>query len=92
MPNGHGGPRPGAGRKSKKTQDYQATMRAMVEEVVTPEDWQQVLLVNLARAKSGDGDSRKFLEPWVMGRVPEEANVNVAGGVKIFLPKPSDAG
>jgi hypothetical protein len=70
-----GGARPGAGRKSKATLDYQGTMRAVFEEVVTPEDWKYVVSVALAHAKAGKDDARRWLSPWIVGAEPKEMTV-----------------
>jgi hypothetical protein len=70
-----GGARPGSGQKSTKTEDYQATMRAIVEEVVTPDDWRYVVKVALGRAKAGDPGSRAWLSPFVWGAEPKEVTV-----------------
>lgn len=70
-----GGARPGSGQKASKTDLYQGQMRALVEEVVTPDDWRYVVSVALGRAKAGDAVSRAWLSPWVWGAEPKEVTV-----------------
>ena len=75
MANGHGGRRPGAGRKTQKAQDYQTDMRAIFHQVVTPERWQRIVSVAASYAEAGDKDARKWLAPWVVGAEPHETVV-----------------
>lgn len=70
-----GGARPGAGRKSTKTMAYQGAIRAVFEEVVTPDDWKTVVAVALSRAKSGNDTARAWLTPWIAGAEPKEVTV-----------------
>ena len=72
MANGHGGARPGAGRKRKNTEQYQIHMREIMLGVVTPERWQRVCEVALSCAEDGNKDARAWLAPWVVGAVPQE--------------------
>lgn len=77
-----GGSRPGAGRKSGSTDTYQRTMRGRFEAAVTEQDWDDVIRVALARAKSGDGHARDWLTPWVVGKMPDELHVSGALDVR----------
>lgn len=72
MANGHGGRRPGAGRPPSEARSYQARMRAIFEERVRPEDWQKIVDVAMAQAKSGDKAAREWLAAWIVGKVPDE--------------------
>jgi hypothetical protein len=67
----NGGARPGAGRKSKSTVTYQAKMRAIVEQTVTSDIWQAVVLTATEQAKKGDDRARQWLTPWVLGAPPK---------------------
>jgi hypothetical protein len=78
-----GGARPGAGRKSEATEQYQIHKRAIVEEVVTDEDWRMVVLVALSRAKAGDDNSRNWLTPFVVGKDAEKLKVEQDGKVVV---------
>lgn len=71
----HGGRRPGAGRKSTKDAAYQASMRDIVRDIVTPDEWRKVLLVRLSFALAGNADAYRDLEKWVMGKVPDETKL-----------------
>ena len=75
MANGHGGSRPNAGRKPKRTEQYQVKMRAIIEETVTAQDWRDVVKMALQDAKDGDKDARRWLAPWVVGAEPKEVTV-----------------
>jgi hypothetical protein len=87
--NGHGGARPGAGRKKKTTQEEQETRRSIFLEVFDPEATRASAAALLARIKA-DGDPVAFgkVAPYILGRPPEEikADVKVTGGVTIYLP------
>lgn len=83
MANGHGGKRNGAGRKKAAINDYQAKMRAIVADTVRPKDWETVILTSLAQAQAGDKSAREWLADWVMGKVPDEINVNAKAKVTL---------
>jgi hypothetical protein len=85
--NGHGGRRPGAGRKSKPTEERQARFRAITERVITESEWEAMVLGQVQEAKNGNVAAFRELAPWVVGRVPEETDLTVKGGVTIFLPE-----
>lgn len=70
-----GGSRPGAGRKSLKTIDYQAGMRQVVEDVVTPEKWRDAVEGMLQTIKEGNSKAFSALAPYVMGAPPKEVTV-----------------
>lgn len=72
MANGHGGHRPGSGRKKLETKVYQATRRDQLQAVVTDEDWEQIVRKAVEDAKTGDYVARSWLTPYVAGKVPEE--------------------
>lgn len=84
-----GGARPGAGRKSGKTESYQAARRSQVEELVTPEAWAAVIKGQIAQARKGNVKAFAALAPWVMGAVPQD--VNVDGHLRVEVTY-SDAG
>lgn len=75
MAKGHGGPRPGAGRKKAETVDYQVTMRAQFEAAVTPDDWREIITEAVGKAKAGDSSARAWLTPWLVGAEPREVTV-----------------
>ena len=80
MANGHGGWRPGAGRKSSQTQTYQASRRTQLQQIVTDEDWAEVVKKAVEQAKSGDYVARAWLSPYVAGKPPEEIHLAGAEG------------
>jgi hypothetical protein len=84
--NGWGGRRPGAGRKSKATEKRQAKFRAITETVITEQDWEEMVRGQVAEAKNGNVAAFRELAPWVVGRVPEESEVNLNGDIMIYLP------
>jgi hypothetical protein len=69
------GRRPGAGRKSDKTIEYQAGMRQVVEEVVTPEKWREAIEGMLLSIKDGNAKAFTALAPYVMGAAPKEVTI-----------------
>ena len=82
-----GGARPGAGRKAKTTVAYQTTMRQVVLDAVTPDDWRAVALVALGQARDGSKDARDWLSSWVMGKVPDQLEVSgpEGGALRIVI-------
>lgn len=88
MANGHGGARAGAGRKKGSTKEAQQTRRDILLEVFTPDETRAAAKSLLARIKD-NGDPKAFgaIAPFVFGKEPDEVDVNVKGGVTIFLPE-----
>lgn len=71
MANGHGGARPGSGRKGRTTISYQNRMVALVQNTVTEEIWQKVIVKAAEQAIEGDDRARQWLTPWVLGAPPK---------------------
>lgn len=67
----------GAGRKTAATQEYQASRRGQVEEIVTGPEWAKVIRKQLRLAQEGSVKSAAWLAPWVMGAEPKEITVTV---------------
>lgn len=88
MANGHGGARPGAGRKKGTTKEAQQCRRDIILDVFTPDETRAAAEALLARIKK-DGDPVAFgkVAPFVFGKEPDELDVKVSGGVTIFLPE-----
>lgn len=86
-----GGARPGAGRKSAKTEKYQAARRAQVEALVTPEEWAAVLRGQVKQAQKGNVKAFNALAPWVMGAVPQSVEVTGDGHIRVEVTY-ADAG
>lgn len=85
-----GGARPGAGRKTAATKDYQTTMRAAFERCVTREEWEVCIQALLRDAKRGSVAAFRELAPWVVGRVPDqvEHRGNDGGAIQIvYAPR-----
>jgi hypothetical protein len=70
-PTGHGGWRPGSGRKNANTTKFQTTMRGIFEECVSPEDWRLIVDAAVELAKKGDRNAREWLTPWIVGKQPD---------------------
>lgn len=89
-PGRSGGRRPGAGRPKLPETEYQANMRALVHEVVTPEDWREVIGVRLAFAKAGNTEAYRDLEKWMMGPPPKELVLkgDEAAPLEIIISRP----
>lgn len=83
--NGHGGRRPGAGRKSAHSQAYQAMRRAQVEEIVTAEEWAKVVRALLKEAQRGNVKAFGAIAPYVLGALPKEVSGEVDGRRFLFV-------
>ena len=86
MANGHGGHRPGAGRKKQSTKDAQATRRSIFLDVFSEEETRETALAMLEKVKSGDPKAFVAVAPYFLGKEPDEVDVKVTGGVTIYLP------
>lgn len=89
MANGHGGARPGAGRKKQSTKEAQQVRRDIYLDVFSPEETRETALAMLEKVKSGDPKAFAAVAPYFLGKEPDElkADVTVKGGVTIFLPE-----
>lgn len=88
MANGHGGARPGAGRKKASTKEAQQCRRDIILDVFTPEETRAAAEAILLRIKT-TGDPKAFgsIAPFIFGKEPDEVDVKISGGVHIFLPE-----
>lgn len=89
-----GGKRAGAGRKSAATQDYQATMRGVVEQVVTAPRWRAAIEGMLVQIAEGNAKAFSALAPYVMGAAPKEIRVSGDGPLRlevVYVDRPIDA-
>ena len=75
-----GGARPGAGRKSRKTRNYQHTMLEVVQMRVTPDRWARAIDGMLDSIESGNAKAFAVLAPYVMGAAPKDVQVTGAEG------------
>jgi hypothetical protein len=84
--NGHGGRRPGAGRKRKETAEEQQTRRDVLLKVFTPERWEQIAETIAAKVEAGETVALLPYLPYLLGSPKQEHDVKVSGGVTIYLP------
>lgn len=82
MANGHGGARPGAGRKRRATVVEQASRRDVVLEVISDEEWRQTVKAWLALAKETPSIIYPLL-PYLLGSPKQEHDVKVSGSLAI---------
>ena len=82
---GRGGRRPGSGRKSLHTAEYQATRRAQVEAIVTAEEWAKAVRALLKEAQRGNVKAFGVLAPYVVGALPREVSGEVDGHRFVFV-------
>lgn len=77
MANGHGGARPGAGRKRKETVDEQESRRSIVLDVFSPEEWRQTVTGWMQAARETKNYGLLFpLLPYLMGSPKQEVKVS----------------
>lgn len=74
MANGHGGARPGAGRKRQTTVEHQASRRSIVLEVFDEQAWRETVIAWLALAKETPSVIYPLL-PYILGGAKQEINV-----------------
>src|SRR5262245_30390012 len=70
VPNGWGGARPGAGRKSRATVERQIARRARIEEIVTDAEWDAIVQTAIDQSKAGDWRARDWVSSYVAGGRP----------------------
>ena len=70
MANGHGGFRPGAGRKSQATQDAQSNKMDIAHDVIPLDRWRKIIDAQARKAEQGDTRAFAELAPWMMGGKP----------------------
>jgi hypothetical protein len=89
MANGHGGARPGAGRKKQSTLQQQQARRDVLLEVFSPEAVREAAEALLVRMKTGDTQAWAQAAPYIFGSPRQETKheVAVAGAVQIYLPE-----
>lgn len=83
MANGHGGARAGSGRKRKNTISEQATRRDVLLDVVSPEEWREIVSHVVAQAKGGTLVAILPYLPYLLGSPKQD--INVSGEVKATL-------
>ena len=83
MANGHGGARPGSGRKKKTTVEEQLSRRDVLFSVFTPEEWHEVAVIILAQVKGGNIGALLPYLPYLLGSPRQE--LNVSGEIKHAL-------
>lgn len=74
MANGHGGARPGAGRKRPSAVAEQASRRSVVLEVFDEKAWRETVIAWLALAAETPSVIYPLL-PYILGGVKQEVNV-----------------
>jgi hypothetical protein len=84
MANGHGGARPGAGRK---TDAQIAKLRTLVKNVMSDDDWLKIIKGVVDDARSGDLRSVSFL---LALRYGVSAQSLVAAEAANLVPSPTD--
>ena len=85
MANGHGGKRPGAGRKPVVVEEYRAKMQRLLMETVDEAAAVGIVLAAVRDAQSGDADARKWLGPYVFGAPPKDVQITGAGGGPVLV-------
>ena len=75
MANGHGGARPGAGRKKKTTVAEQASRRSVVLEVFDEKAWRDTITEWLLLAKDTPSVIYPLL-PYILGAAKQEVHVS----------------
>ncbi len=70
MATGHGGFRPGAGRKSQATQDAQSNKMDIAHDVIPLDRWRKIIDAQARKAEQGDTRAFAELAPWMMGGKP----------------------
>lgn len=86
MANGHGGRRTGSGRKTRETEDAQQTRRDVLLKVFSPERWERIAEKIAVKAEAGEYIAILPYLPYLLGSPKQEHDLNVKGGVTIFLP------
>lgn len=77
MANGHGGARPGAGRKRKETVEMQGNRRDALLDVVTEKLWRETVKDWFQQARATGNYGLLFpLLPYIMGAAKQEIDVN----------------
>lgn len=75
MANGHGGARPGAGRKRKATVVEQASRRSVVLEVIDDEEWRETVQAWLLLARETPSVIYPLL-PYLLGSPKQEIKLS----------------
>lgn len=78
MPAGHGGKRPGSGRKPRDVADWRRRMEQTLASLVSEDDVAHVVNGWLLELKAGNKDAL-WLVPYLFGRVPAEVKQEVTG-------------
>lgn len=74
MANGHGGARPGAGRKRKEAVEHQASRRSIVLDVFDETAWRDTITAWLALAKDTPSVIYPLL-PYILGAAKQEISI-----------------
>lgn len=74
MANGHGGARPGAGRKKKTTVEEQLSRRDIVLSVFSDEEWRETLRAWLILSRETPSVIYPLI-PYLLGSTKQELNV-----------------
>lgn len=92
MANGHGGARPGSGRKRKDTQEHQANRRDVLLDVFTAEEWREIAKEVRSQAKGGNiGVMLPYL-PYLLGSPKQEIEHSQDEPFKIVIETVPDRG
>lgn len=84
MANGHGGRRPGAGRKPKDIAEWRRKMEKVFASRISEDDAEQIVDRWVARAKAGDPASLWLIDR-IFGKLRDESKVTheQTGGVRV---------
>jgi hypothetical protein len=74
---GHGGRRPGSGRKRKETVNEQQTRRDVLLKVFSPERWRRIAERLATKAEAGDLLVLLPYLPYLLGSPKQEIEINV---------------
>jgi len=75
MANGHGGRRPGSGRKRRETLEEQQTRRDLLLKVISPSKWECIVQQVVEKVEAGDIYAILPYLPYLLGSPKQEINV-----------------
>ena len=91
MANGHGGARPGAGRKRKETTDEQASRRSVVMSVLSEARLRKIVERDVKAAEAGETYRVDRWLPYVLGSPKQEIDLTGDTIIRVEYVDASDA-
>jgi hypothetical protein len=83
MANGHGGARPGAGRKRKETIDEQSSRRSVVMSVLSEARLRKIVERDVKAAEGGDTYRVDRWLPYVLGSPKQDISVDSDSVIRV---------